>query len=58
MKRQRWFPVEITSEGKVRPVEYHGSAHINSLCGADGLISMDVGVTEIKKGTFAAVRLI
>ncbi|MHC4423766.1 MAG: molybdopterin molybdotransferase MoeA [Planctomycetota bacterium] len=57
-KRQRWLPVAITQEGTVKPVEYHGSAHINSLCGADGLVSVDVGVAEVKKGTFVPVRLI
>ena len=57
-KRQRWLPVAITEKGTVRVVEYHGSAHINSLCGADGLVSMNVGVAEIKKGTIVKVRLI
>ncbi|NIA32053.1 MAG: molybdopterin molybdenumtransferase MoeA [Actinobacteria bacterium] len=57
-KRQRWLPVAITDKGTVIPVEYHGSAHISSLCGADGLVSMDIGVSEIKKGTAVAVRLI
>jgi len=57
-KRQRWLPVAIMEKGTVRPVEYHGSAHINSLCGADGLVSMDVGVAEIKKGMPVSVRLI
>jgi len=57
-KRQRWIPVTITGAGTVAPVEYHGSAHINSLCGAAGLICMDEGVTEIKKGQPVGVRLI
>ena len=57
-KRQRWLPVAITDKGTIKPVEYHGSAHINSLCGANGLVSMDVGVAEVKKGTSVAVRLI
>jgi len=57
-KRQRWLPVVITEKGTVKPVEYHGSAHISSLCSADGLVNMDVGVVEIKKGTSIAVRLI
>jgi molybdopterin molybdotransferase len=57
-KKQRWLPVAITEKGTVRPVEYHGSAHINSLCGADGLVSMDVGVAEVKKGMSVNVRLI
>ena len=58
VKRQRWFPVAVTEKGTVKPVEYHGSAHINSLCSADGLVSVDVGVTEVKKGSFVPVRLI
>ena len=57
-KRQRWLPVEITERGTVTPIEYHGSAHINSLCNADGLVCMDVGVSEIKNGTSIAVKLI
>lgn len=57
-KRQTWLPVVITEEGTVKPVEYHGSAHINSLCGADGLVSIDIGITEVAKGASVAVRLI
>ena len=57
-KRKRWLPVEITEKGKVRLVEYHGSAHINSLCCADGLVSVNIGMTEVKKGTSVPVRLI
>jgi molybdopterin molybdotransferase len=57
-KRQRWLPVAITEKGTVKPVEYHGSAHINSLCDANGLVSMDVGVAEVKKRTVVKVRLI
>ncbi len=52
------MPVVITEKGTVKPVEYHGSAHINSLCGADGLVSIDIGVTEVAKGASVAVRLI
>ncbi len=57
-KRQRWLPVAITEKGTVKPVEYHGSAHINSLCSADGLVSMDIGVSRIEKGAPVAVRLV
>lgn len=57
-KRQKWLPVAITDKGTVKPIEYHGSAHINSLCGADGLVSIDIGVTELEKGDLVAVRLI
>jgi len=57
-KRQSWIPVIMTDEYTARPVEYHGSAHINALCGADGLINLDVDVAEIEKGTVVTVRLI
>ncbi len=57
-ERQAWLPVEATEAGTVRLVEYHGSAHINSLCPADGLISIDVGVALLEKGTIVSVRLI
>ena len=57
-KRQSWIPVAITDTGTLKPVEYHGSAHINALCIADGVVSIDVGVGEIEKGTIVPVRLI
>ena len=57
-KRQRWLPVAITNTGTVKPVEYHGSAHINSLCSANGLVSMDIGVSKIEKGSVVKIRLI
>jgi molybdopterin molybdotransferase len=56
--RQVWFPVAITDAGTVRLIEYHGSAHISSLCDADGLISVDVGVARLEKGALVQVRLI
>ena len=57
-ERQAWFPVAITAAGTVKLIEYHGSAHISSLCPADGLISIDVGVAWLEKGTVVPVRLI
>ncbi len=53
-----WLPITFTDNGAVKPVEYHGSAHINALCGADGLISIPIGVDEIKEGTTVNVRQI
>ncbi len=58
VKRQRWLPVAITGRQTVIPVEYHGSAHISSLCRADGLVCIDIGVAEVRKGQPIAVRLI
>jgi len=57
-QRRGWTPVIITDAGTLRKVEYHDSGHINALCGADGLVCMDVGVAEIPKGTIVQVRLI
>lgn len=57
-QRRGCIPVIITDAGTLRKVEYHDSGHINALCGADGLVCMDVGVAEIPKGTIVQVRLI
>ncbi len=57
-KRLSWLPVNITNEGEVKPVEYHGSAHINGLSIADGIISINIGETKLKKGELVDVRQI
>jgi len=56
--RDSWLPVVFTQAGKVAKIEYHGSAHINALCEADGLICIPAGIAEIKEGTTIAVRQI
>ena len=48
-ERKTFIPVKILN-GEVFPIEFHGSAHINSLCFAEGIISFPLGVLEIKKG--------
>ena len=63
-ERDSWLPVKILNfksqisnfGGKIANIEYHGSAHINALCEADGLICMPTGVAEIKEGTTVLVR--
>jgi molybdopterin molybdotransferase len=55
--RISWTPVSIVG-GHANPLEYHGSAHIHSLCQAKGLLSMKPGVFEFKKGDLVDVRLI
>jgi len=66
-ERDSWLPVKTISNfksqisnfgGKIASIEYHGSAHINALCEADGLICMPAGVAKIKEGTTVAVRQI
>lgn len=56
--RKAFFPVCFTPEGNVVPVDYHGSAHIHSYIQAEGIVTIEIGETEIKKGTPVNVRLI
>ena len=55
--RKSFIPVKISS-GNVWPIEYHGSAHIFSFTEADGIISIPIGKTIIKKGEIVNVRQI
>ena len=57
-ERDLWLPVIFKENGKIASIEYHGSAYINALCEADGLVYMPAGVAEIKEGTAVAVRQI
>ncbi len=52
------IPVIITGDRFVLPVEYHGSAHINSMSAADGIITIAVGRDSINKGEIVSVRQI
>jgi molybdopterin molybdotransferase len=54
--RYSWIPVEITKDGFVSPIEYHGSAHISALSQADGIIALPVGKKTIEKGEVVSVR--
>jgi molybdopterin molybdotransferase len=56
-ERKAFIPVKLEN-GQVFPVDFHGSAHINALCFAQGIISFPVGVLEIKKGTLIDVILL
>jgi molybdopterin molybdotransferase len=56
--RKAFFPVYLSIDGTVMPVEYHGSAHIHSYINAHGIVTIEIGETEIKKGTLVDVRLI
>ncbi|MCP4179315.1 MAG: molybdopterin molybdotransferase MoeA [bacterium] len=55
--RKSVIPVDIR-DGKVYSLDYHGSAHINAISGTDYVISIPVGIAEIKKGTLVDVRQI
>lgn len=55
--RKIYFPV-IIENGEIFPVDYHGSAHIHALSGAHGIIAMEIGEKELKKGEMIHVRQI
>jgi len=57
-ERDSWLPVVFKENNRVEKIEYHGSAHINALCEADGLLRIPAGVAEIKEETAVAVRQI
>lgn len=54
-ERLSMIPVRIC-DGAVFPIEYHGSAHINAYTLAHGVMMVEVGMTEIKKGELVHVR--
>ena len=56
--RKSFIPVNIAGDGKVYPVEYHGSAHIHSYVFADAMVAVDIGITELNKGEIVDVRQI
>lgn len=53
--RMQWLPVQIL-DGKVFPLEYHGSAHIFSLATADAIAAIPLGITKLYAGDLIDVR--
>ncbi len=53
--RKSFIPVRY-SLGKIEPVEYHGSAHINAFEDAWGVISLAIGEDNVKPGELRDVR--
>jgi len=49
-ERLEYVPCKLTSDGAVKLVEYHGSAHLHALTHADGFFIVPVGVTELHVG--------
>ncbi len=58
VERATWLPVCVGADGRVRPVKYHGSAHIHALCGADGIIMIPAGSDVLEEGSLVRVRLL
>ena len=54
-ERKSVIPV-LVRDNAVFPLEYHGSAHINAYSRANGMMIMEIGQTEIRKGEPANVR--
>jgi molybdopterin molybdotransferase len=54
--RKAFEPVVFTHDGKVKLVPYHGSAHINALSYADGLMVIEKDIKDLKEGELVDVR--
>ncbi len=55
--RKSFIPINIV-DGKVYPVEYHGSAHIHSYVFADGIVAVEIGREKLEAGELVDVRQI
>ena len=54
-KREQYFPIKLLKNGAL-PLEFHGSAHMQALTRADGVMLIKRGIKIIKKGTIVNVR--
>jgi molybdopterin molybdotransferase len=57
-KRLSVIPVTLDSPGYVKPVDYHGSAHINAMHNAVGFFMFPINETVIEKDTMVDVSLL
>jgi len=57
-ERLEFIPIELSNDGFVKRLEYHGSAHIHAYVKADGIIAFPVGESEMRAGTDIEVLLI
>lgn len=57
LDRMSFVPVAI-ADGHAVPLEYHGSAHINALTRADGLVAYPIGAEALEAGAIVPVRLL
>jgi molybdopterin molybdotransferase len=49
-ERLEYVPCQVTVEGDLQQVEFHGSAHLQALSTADGFFAVPRGVTELRAG--------
>jgi len=55
-ERKSFMPVRINFNGKIEPLDYHGSAHIHSYEGADGMMAVEIGEMHIDAEELRDVR--
>ena len=55
-ERLEAFAVFFNEKNYAVPIKQHNSGHITSLAEAEGFISMDIGISEIKEGDEVNVR--
>lgn len=53
-----FVPVQLSSDGLVNVVEYHGSAHIFAFASANGFMKIPLGTKKLEKGALVDVRLV
>ena len=56
-ERTEFHPVILDKE-EITPIKYLGSSHLNAMAGANGMIIIPNGVSELKEGEFVSVRSI
>ncbi|MBI5814849.1 MAG: molybdopterin molybdotransferase MoeA [Nitrospinae bacterium] len=58
-EREEYVPVSLAWEGErlaARRISYHGSGHFHALSGANGLIKIPIGVSEVAAGSNVDAR--
>ena len=50
-ERMAFLPCQLTPDGMLKPVEYHGTAHLHALLDSDGFFVVPKGVTDVPAGT-------
>lgn len=56
-EREEWIPVTVGPDSTLSPVPYHGSGHYHAVALADGMVKLERGQSQLKKGDPVAVRL-
>ncbi len=55
-RRQAGVPVRFVTPGEVVPLDYHGSAHIQVMTQADGIVVVPIGLAGFETGDTVRVR--